>query len=134
MLEASRRVGVRRPRPSRCGRIARNDIAQLFLYAEMDRQAARTRWSPYRILPQRHGVVSRLGLHARRVHEDSQATRQRSSKGGDYCRWRSPMNAEYRCISGVTEMPCRTIDPAMTTSVTSASMRLADAGTPCDSA
>jgi hypothetical protein len=30
--------------------------------------------------------VSRLGLHARRVHEDSQATRQRSSKGGDYCR------------------------------------------------
>ena len=55
MLEASRRVGVRRPRPSRCGRIARNDIAQLFLYAEMDRQAARTRWSPYRILP--HGMV-----------------------------------------------------------------------------
>ena len=43
MLEASRRVGVRRPRPSRCGRIARNNIAQLFLHAEMDRQAARTR-------------------------------------------------------------------------------------------
>ena len=40
------------------------------------------------------------------------------------------VNAEYRCISGVTEMPCRTIDPATTTSVTSASVRPAGAGTP----
>jgi len=77
MLEASRRVGVRRPRPSRCGRIARNDIAQLFLYAEMDRQAARTRWSPYRILP--HGMVWCLDSGC--THAES--TRIRRQRGSD---------------------------------------------------
>ena len=85
MLEASRRVGVRRPRPSRCGRIARNDIAQLFLHAEADRQAARNLLSvPHPF--SRHGVVAGFRLHARRVHEESQQCGSDLHKGGDYSR------------------------------------------------
>ena len=37
------------------GPIARSNIAQLFLHAEVERQAAPNPWSPYRILP--HGRV-----------------------------------------------------------------------------
>jgi hypothetical protein len=46
----------------------------------------------------------------------------------------SPVRAEYRCISGVTDTPCNTIEAATTTSVMSASIRAAGADTPCDSA
>ena len=46
----------------------------------------------------------------------------------------SPIIIEYLCISGVTERPCKTIEPATTTKVMSARVRATDPDTPCDSA
>ena len=81
MLEASRRVGV-------------SKTSAIALWAESRGTTSLNcsctlRWiakphEPVVAVPHpssRHGVVARLGLHARRVHEDSQAMRQRSSQG-----------------------------------------------------
>jgi hypothetical protein len=43
-------------------------------------------------------------------------------------------SAEYRRISGLTDTPCNTIEPATTTKVISASIRLGDAGIPVERA
>ena len=58
MLEASAKTSGMTLWPNRA-----NNIAQLFLHAEVDRQAARNPWSPYRILP--HGMVWWLDSDAR---------------------------------------------------------------------
>ena len=65
---------------------SRNNIAQLFLHAEVHRQAARNPRSSYRILP--HGMV--WWLDSGCTHAESTRIRRQCGsdhhKGGDYCR------------------------------------------------